>query len=594
MDKSYILQRMERLRAELKREHLAAFIFPSTDPHQSEYVPDRWKAREWISGFDGSAGTVVIGSDRAALWTDSRYFLAAESQLQGTGIELMRIGMPDTPSIARWLAEVSPEGAEVGCDGWVHSAGEVERLRESLRMQGGMTLRTNFDPLSRIWKERPSVPKEQLRIQSMRWAGETVASKLQRIRAALRTEHIAGMLVSSLDDIAWTLNLRGTDVHLTPVFVAYLLIGAQKVTLFVDPEKLNTEVRQYLSAHDIEVMDYEQVISGLKTYDDYNILMAKEETNSVLAAVEMPLVHKIFGTSPIPGLKAVKNQAEIAGFEAAMIRDGVALVKFLRWLDEEKNVPLTEMSVSAKLHAFRAEQDGFLSDSFDTIAGYEAHGAIVHYEATPQTDAVLSHKGLLLLDSGAHYDCGTTDITRTLMLGSVTEEQRQVYTLVLKAHIGLATAVFPEGACGTQLDALARLPLWEAGYNFMHGTGHGVGSCLCVHEGPHQIRMEYRPAPLLEGMVVTDEPGIYLPQKFGVRIENILLLKHHRTTGFGKFLCMYPLTLCPIETRLLRLDMLSDREMAWLNAYHARVYEALAPHLDSAEKLWLRAATAAV
>ena len=588
-----INQRLASLREVMKREHLAAFIFPSTDAHQSEYVADHWLGRAWISGFNGSAGTAVVTMTSAALWTDSRYFLAAEEQLQGTEFQLMKLKIPGTPSIAEWLgkelADVS--SPEVGLDGWVNSYVSTSRLIADLRREGGITVRTNFDPLKEIWTERPAIPENPIEIQPIEYAGEGVSSKIERIRKALRASHADGMLVSALDDIAWTLNLRGTDVHCNPVFVSYLLIASDKVSLFVDEVKVNAEIRTYLETNGISIYKYNKVEEGLKEYSEYNILLDGNETSYYLWKT-VRCQEIVSQTSPIPAMKAVKNEAEITGYRRAMVRDGVAMVKFLKWL-----VPAveaggqTEISIDKKLTSLRAEQDLFRDISFDTIAGYQAHGAIVHYEASPETDVLLKPEGLLLLDSGAQYQDGTTDITRTIALGPVTEEMRHIYTLVLKGHIQLELAKFPDGASGTQLDALARESMWREGLNFLHGTGHGVGSYLNVHEGPHQVRMEYMPAPLRAGMTLTDEPGLYLAGKFGVRIENTLLIKEYMETEFGKFLQMESLTLCPIDTAPIDVEMLLPEELAWLNAYHAEVYAKLAPYLDKEEQKWLENAT---
>lgn len=591
-----INQRLESLREVMKREHLAAFIFPSTDAHQSEYVADHWMGRAWISGFNGSAGTAVVTMHSAALWTDSRYFLAAEEQLQGTEFQLMKLKIPGTPSIAEWLGKelMDVDSPEVGLDGWVNSYSSTCGLIADLRKAGGITVRTNFDPLEEIWKDRPSIPLKPVEIQPMEFAGEDVSSKIKRIRLALRAQHADGMLVSSLDDIAWTLNLRGTDVHCVPVFVSYLLIASDKVSLFVDEAKVSSEIRAYLESNGVSIYKYNKVEEGLKAYSEYNILLDGNETSYYLwKAVRCQEI--VQASSPIPAMKAVKNEAEIAGYRSAMLKDGVAMVKFLKWLLPAVEAGgETEISIDKKLTALRAEQKLFRDISFDTIAGYQAHGAIVHYEATPDTDIPLKPEGLLLLDSGAQYQDGTTDITRTIALGPITEEMKHIYTLVLKAHIQLELAKFPDGASGTQLDALGRECMWREGFNFLHGTGHGVGSYLSVHEGPHQIRMEYMPTPLRAGMTLTDEPGLYLAGKFGVRIENTVLLSDYMKTEFGKFLQVEPLTLCPIDTAPIDLTMLMPEELAWLNEYHAKVYAELAPYLDEEEKKWLENATKAI
>lgn len=585
--------RLARLRELMKREHLSAFIFPSTDAHQSEYVADHWRGREWISGFNGSAGTAVVTMKSAALWTDSRYFLAAEEQLEDTEYQLMRLKMEGTPTIAEWLGKElqNVQSPEVGLDGMVNSYNYVKDLSYSLRKLGGITLRTNLDPLEQIWENRPSLPANPVEIQPLEYAGETLASKVVRIRKSLRELHADGMLVSALDDIAWALNLRGTDVHCNPVFVSYLLIESDKVSLFVDDNKLSPEVKQYLQDNQVSLYNYNKVEKCLESYSEYNILLDGDETSYYLWKT-VKCQEIVAAGSPIPAMKAVKNKAEIEGYRSAMLKDGVAMVKFLKWLKPAVEAGgQTEISIDEKLRSLRAEQKLFRDISFDTIAGYAQHGAIVHYEATPETDVVLKPEGLILIDSGAQYQDGTTDITRTIALGAVSAEMKHIYTLVLKAHIQLELVKFPDGASGTQLDAVGRECMWREGYNFLHGTGHGVGSYLCVHEGPHQIRMEWMPTPLRAGMTLTDEPGLYLAGKFGVRIENTVLISDYMSTEFGKFLQIEPLTLCPIDTTPIDVDMLLPEEIDWLNAYHHSVYEKLSPFLDEEEKIWLENAT---
>lgn len=592
--KEYIAQRLEALREVMRREKLDAFIFPSTDPHNSEYVPDRWKGREWISGFNGSAGTAVVTMHSAALWTDSRYFIAAADQLSGTEFQLMKLKIEGTPTISEWLGSELREvsSAQVGVDGMCNSTANVEVLVSDLRREGGITVRTNLDPLDIVWTDRPQIPASKVEIQPVELAGETVASKLTRIRKALRDLHADGMLMSALDDVAWTLNLRGTDVHCTPVFVSYLLISTTSATLYINKEKLTPEVETHLESQGVKMAGYDDVRKGIKEYAEYNILLDPNETNytlSRLVDVQEVIRHK----SPIPAMKAIKNEAEIRGYRSAMLKDGVALVKFLRWLKPAVEAGgQTEISIDKKLTSLRAEQPLFRDISFDTIAGYGAHGAIVHYEATPETDIPLEPHGLLLLDSGAQYQDGTTDITRTIALGPVSDYEKHIYTLVLKGHIQLEICKFPSGASGTQMDILAREAMWREGLNYLHGTGHGVGSYLSVHEGPHQFRLEWVPAPFLENMTVTDEPGIYLAGQFGVRIENTLLINHYKDTEFGKFLQFESLTLCPIDTTPVIKEELLPEEVAWLNEYHQHVYDVLAPHLDDeGDKEWLRKAT---
>ena len=593
LDMKTIEQRLEALRQLMLREHLAAFIFPSTDPHSGEYVPEHWKGRQWISGFNGSAGTAVVTLEDAAVWTDSRYFIAAEEQLHGTEFKLMKDGMPGTPSIAEWLADKlkHTNNTEVALDGMVNTLNEVNALKEELRKLGGLTLRTNLDPLKTIWTNRPEIPTNKVELQPLELAGEETRHKIERIRMALRAVHADGTLVSTLDDVAWTLNLRGSDVECNPVFVAYLLIEQQRTTLYINKEKLTNEVYNYLLSQQIDVEDYADVTKGLANYAEYNILLDPNTTNYTLAKM-VKCQEIVTKPSPVPALKAVKNEAEIRGFRNAMLKDGIAMVKFLKWLKpavEAGNE--TEMSLDDKLTSLRAEQPLFKGKSFETIVGYEAHGAIVHYEATPETNIPVKPHGLVLIDSGGQYQDGTTDITRTIALGDTTPEQRTAYTLVLKGFINFAMLKFPDGATGTQLDATARLPLWREGMNYLHGTGHGVGAYLNVHEGPHQVRMQWRPAPFHAGMTVTDEPGLYIEGLFGIRIENTLLTTPYRSTPFGEFLQFSSLTLCPIDTAPIELSMLTLDELSWLNNYHRTVYNTLAPHLDSEHTEWLKDAT---
>ena len=585
-----VSQRLSDLREVMQREHLAAFIFPSSDPHQGEYVPDHWKGREFISGFNGSAGTAVVTMTSAALWTDSRYFIAAEEQLKGTEYQLMKLKIEGTPTIAEWVGRACGPGAEVAIDGACSSSNSVKALIADLRKQGGITLRTNLDPLKLIWRDRPPIPDAPVEIYPLKYAGEAARDKIARIRKALREQHADGMLMSALDDIAWTLNLRGADVHCNPVFVSYLLISSKDVTLYIDKVKLTPEVLAYLKAEGVGVAPYEEVKNGLKNYFEYNILLDPDEVNYTLyKSVTREIIEE---ESPVKRMKTVKNATEIAGFKSAMLKDGIAMVKFLKWLSECSDC--SEISVSEKLEQLRSEQPLYRDISFDTIAGYQAHGAIVHYEATPETDAPLKREGLLLLDSGAQYLDGTTDITRTIALGPVTEEMKRVYTLVLKGHIQIELCKFPSGASGTQIDILARKDMWREGLNYLHGTGHGVGTYLNVHEGPHQFRMEWKPAPLVEGMTITDEPGIYLAGNFGVRIENTLLITPYKETAFGKFLQFESLTLCPVDKTPIVREMLLQEEADWLNAYHQRVFDTLSPHLNADETAWLREACASI
>ncbi len=554
---SNIVKRVESLREYLRRNGLCAFIFPSTDPHQGEYVPEHWQTRKWISGFDGSAGAAVVTLSDAALWTDSRYFIAAAQQLEGTPFTLMKDGLPDTPAIPEWLCQQLTENDVVGIDGEVFTATEIEELEAALG-KAGIKLKTDLDPAEELWTDRPPIPKNKVEIQPLEFAGESAESKIERVRQALREQQAEHLVISQLDEIAWLLNMRGSDVHCNPVFVSYVLLTRNDVTLFIDSEKLDDSVKNYLNRIGVKVLPYGKPSFESKAFD------------------------------PIPAMKSIKNHAEIEGFRRAMIRDGVAMVRFLHWLKPAVEAGKeTELSIDRKLTALRAEQDLYRGLSFDTIAAYGPHGAIVHYEATPESDAVLEPKGLLLLDSGAQYQDGTTDITRTIALGPLTDEERLDYTLVLKGHIRLALTRFPDGISGTQIDALARYAMWQHGINYGHGTGHGVGSYLCVHEGPHQIRHTWKPAPLHAGMTVTNEPGIYRQGKHGVRIENTMIVVEDGETEFGKFLHLEPLTLCPIDLTPVVWDMMTPEEITYLNTYHKKVYDELSPLLEEEERQWL-------
>lgn len=588
-----INERVDRLRSWMKENGFTAFVFPSSDPHNSEYVADHWKSREWISGFSGSAGTAVVTLEHAALWTDSRYFIAAEKELDGTDFQLMKLRVEGTPSVSEWLvSELSTyDKAVVGLDGNVNSFAEVAAMEQELATKGNITVRTDADPMAELWTDRPVIPDNMVSLHPLEYSGESTSSKVSRVRKYLSECGADGLLVTALDEIAWVLNLRGSDVHCNPVFVSYLLISPGNFTLYINNVKLPEEVKAYLVSEHIDVQAYESVVEGLRLYAGKSLLVDMSSTNYSLATA-VPFEKVCSGVSPIASMKAVKNKVEQDGFRAAMLRDGVAVVKFLAWLKSAVEAGgQTEISLDDRLTALRAEQPKFKGISFDTIVGYEAHGAIVHYEATPETDIPVQPHGLVLIDSGAQYLDGTTDITRTIALGELSEEQRRVYTLVLKGHIQLDMCRFPAGACGSQIDALARAPMWREGYNYMHGTGHGVGSYLNVHEGPHQIRMEWRPAPLQAGMTVTNEPGIYLEGKFGVRIENTLLIVPAESTAFGDFLKFETLTLAPIDTAPIVLEMLGTEEREWLNNYHRRVYESLSPYLEGNEKEWLRKAT---
>lgn len=587
--KSEIKNRVNALREFMRKHQLSAFIIPSTDPHSGEYVPEHWEARKWISGFTGSAGTAVITLEEAGLWTDSRYFLQAAEQLADTGITLFKDRLPETPSITEWLGNVLHEGEHVGIDGWVNSYQEANELQKELERKH-LQLILAPDPFEELWTDRPALPTNEVFIHEQKYAGLSCKDKIAQIQEKAHKNGCTGILISALDEVAWTLNLRGSDVHCNPVFVSYLLITDENYTLYIIEEKLPDSVKSYLSENGITVKPYLQIEDDLKEFKG-KIQLSPGINAAVHAAASQHAQVEIL-PSPALLLKAIKNSTEIAGFHRAMERDGVAMVKFLRWLKATVGTGNeTEISIDRKLYEFRAAQENFKGISFDTIAGYKAHGAIVHYEASPETDVPLKAEGLLLLDSGAQYLDGTTDITRTIVLGALTEEEKTDYTLVLKGFIQLSMAQFPHGTCGTQLDVLARLPMWKAGINYLHGTGHGVGCFLNVHEGPHQFRMNHMPALLLPGMTVTNEPGIYKPGRHGIRTENTMLIVPAQETEFGAYYRFEPLTLCPIDKEAIVTEMLSDEEIEWFNRYHETVYNRLSPSLDPEECEWLKEAT---
>lgn len=590
--KHKIRERVALLRTFMQEKEIRAFIVPSTDPHSGEYVPEFWESRKWISGFTGSAGTAVITDETGGLWTDSRYFLQAASQLEDTGIMLFKDRLPETPSIAEWLGSVLSPGDKVGIDGWVNTTAEAENLQKQLQAYG-LQLVSTEDPFQRIWKDRPSLPLNPPFILPLSYAGKNCTEKIAEIREQIFLNHADAILLSALDEIAWTLNLRGSDVHCNPVFVSYLFITDTTTTLYILPEKITPEIKQYLNDNQIEVKPYQAIEADLRHYTGKGIQLTPGTNYALYQAASHNQI--IRHESPVLYMKAIKNETEIQGFHHAMIKDGIAMVKFLFWLKNTvKNSQETELSIDRKLYNLRAEQKDFKGISFDTIAGYQAHGAIVHYEATEETNATLHPEGLLLLDSGAQYLDGTTDITRTIVLGPVTKEQKTDFTLVLKGFIELSMAEFPHGTCGTQLDVLARQFMWKFGINYGHGTGHGVGHFLNVHEGPHQFRMNHMPALLLPGMTITNEPGIYKAGKHGVRTENTMLIVKSKETEFGAFYKFEPLTLCPIDKEAILPEMLSYEEKQWLNNYHSLVYDRLNASLNTDEQAWLKEATSPI
>lgn len=600
--------KIDALRKVMKREGISAFITPSTDPHSGEYVPERWKARRWISGFTGSAGTAVVTLDKAALWTDSRYFIQADEQLDGTEYVLMKEKIEGTPTQAEWLGSVLAAGSVVAIDGWVNTVEEVEQMKEDLD-DYGLTLRTDIDPYEEIWTDRPAIPGSKVFVQKLEYAGESASSKLTRIREKLGSH---ALLVSFLEDIAWTLNLRADDILYTPFFVSYLLVTPTDVTLYINREKVTAEVEQYLKGEGVKLRPYESICNDLRRCELKVDLQPSKTNYATYTAIEK----KGRKDSPIPRMLMIKNPTEIQGYRNAMEKDGVAMVKWMKWTLE--NVPKggqTELSLSAKLEAFRREQPLCMDISFESIMGYAHHGAIVHYDPTPETDIPVKPEGLLLIDSGGQYLDGTTDITRTIPLGPLTWEMERDYTLVLKGWINLGSAVFPKGTNGTQLDAFARKDMWKYGINYLHGTGHGVGQFMSVHESidQHQFRMQWRPTPLVPGMVITDEPGIYIEGSHGVRHEDTMLVvnadfsasngKAEAPAGskydggevegitFGPYYTFEHLTLCPILTSPIIREMLTEEERVWFNKYQQNVYDRLAPRLDDEHRMWLKEAT---
>lgn len=591
---STINNRIAALRAHIAQEQIQAFIIPSTDPHLSEYVAPHWQSREWISSFTGSAGTVVVTAKDAGLWTDSRYFLQAARQLEGTCITLYKEMLPETPNIPEFLSAHLQEGDCVGIDGKMFSAEEVEHLQKELK-KSGIRIKSIADPMQLLWTDRPAMPLAPAFVYDTKYAGMSFTEKLPAVRQAMEAAGADSLLLSALDEIAWLLNIRGNDVHCNPVVVSYLLIEKDKVNYFVQPQKVTPELTEYFNVNGISVHPYEEIGDYLNNFNAHSILMNPAKTNYAIYSAIRPGCLIINGASPVALLKAIRNKQEIAGIHAAMQRDGVALVKFLKWLDEA--VPAgkeTEISVDKKLHTFRAAQPLYMGESFDTIAGYKEHGAIVHYEATPETDVTLKPEGFLLLDSGAQYLDGTTDITRTIALGPLTEEEKTDYTLILKGHIALAMAVFPEGTRGAQLDVLARMPIWKERMNYLHGTGHGVGHFLNVHEGPQSIRMNENPVALQPGMVTSNEPGVYKAGSHGIRTENLVLTVPAGEGMFGKYLKFETLTLCPICRKGIIKELLTAEEIGWLNDYHRTVYEKLSPDLNNDEREWLKEACKAV
>lgn len=585
-----IASRLSSLRAAMRNAGINAYIVPSTDPHASEYVADRWKDRPWISGFTGSAGVVVVTESQAGLWTDSRYFLQAEQQLAGSGIDLYRDGIPGTPAIDEWLNSNLKTADVVAVNAQLYSVNEFRQLKSQLA-KAGISL-MDCDLISPLWTDRPEVPLNECFVLEERYAGEGVQSKIERVRAVMAKQGADTMIISALDQIAWLLNLRGSDVEFNPVVISYVLLTATDCTLFIDNRKVSKDVDRHLLQNGIKTAIYDSIAHAVASLPTGSkVMVDAARLNYALFSAIPQNAEIIYGDSPILLLKAIKNEVELDGFRRAMVTDGVALVRFFRWLESAVTAgdkPITECDVMTRLRQFRQQGTNFVGESFGTIAGYQEHGAIVHYEAEPDSCFTLHNTGMLLLDSGGQYLDGTTDITRTIIFDEPSEQQKTDYTLVLKGHIAIALAQFPEGTRGNQLDVLARHQLWQQGLHYGHGTGHGVGHFLCVHEGPQNIRTDNNPTPLQPGMVMSDEPGLYRTGKWGIRIENLVAVTEGPTTEFAHFYRFETLTLYPYDKRLIDFAMLTGEEKQFIADYHKKVYDSLAPHLTKEEQAWLK------
>lgn len=592
---SIIHARIEGLRKKMAQAGIAADIIPQSDPHQSEYLAAHWQVRKWLSGFTGSAGTLVVTADRALLWTDSRYFLQAAQELEGTDIELMKDGLPETPSIESWLCKELPAGTTVGVDGMVYSATALNQLATALASKD-IALDATFAPIAELWTARPELPGDAIFIHEEKYAGESAQSKIARILAAAQAAKADAVFISALDEIAWLLNIRSSDVNCNPVATAYLFLSPTKSVLFTDLRKVDVKVTEYLAAAGVEVAPYDNVSRFLA-------LLPKTDSVYVEPAKTAATLVDVIGSRAVVGgsltalPKAVKNLTQIAGIRRAMARDGVALVKLFMEVEQRiaAGVRLTELDMATLATKYRAEGDLYVDDSFEMIAGYGPHGAIVHYSATEESSSDIHPTGLLLVDSGAQYLDGTTDITRTVALGTPTAQEREDFTLVMKGHIAIATAVFPQGTRGDQLDGMARIALWKRGLNYLHGTGHGVGHFLNVHEGPQSIRLNHVNVALQPGMVTSNEPGLYRAGVHGIRCENLVLCVPSSLSNpeFGQFYAFEPLTMFPFDITLFDLALMSDEEIAWVNDYHDTVRATLLPLLATdQQREWLTRKTA--
>ena len=595
--KTNIPERIAALREAMKQHKIDAYIIPTSDPHMSEYPADCWKYREWISGFTGSAGTVIITADKAGLWTDSRYFLQASTQLEGTGIELFKMMLPETPTIPEFLTHELKEGQTVGLNGEIYSLADARSLEKALA-EKEIKLNTNASLIDPIWKERPAIPEAPMFEMPIELSGKSTEDKLLDINKMLHKAGADCTILSALDEVAWTFNIRGTDVAYNPVVISYAFVSEKESVLFVNPKKIPAEIAEHLKKEGVTPADYGMLATFLSRLPERTRVFIDSKRTNVAIYNALPKSSILIeGTSPANHLKSIKNETEIKGFRNAVLKDGIAMTKFYFWLEKmlKAGEKVTELSAAAKLTALRSEQPQYVMDSFASISSYGPHGAVVHYSPTPETDTELKTDSLYLLDSGAQYLDGTTDITRTIALcDEPSEQMKKDFTRALKGTIGIAKCKFPAGIRGCLIDAFARKALWDAGINYLHGTCHGIGHCLNVHEGPQSIRMEENPVILEPGMVMSDEPAIYRPGEYGIRTENMILIREDSETEFGKFLGFETLTLCYIDTKLVIPSMLSVREHAWLNKYHQMVYDLVSPHLTEEEKAWLKEKTAEI
>lgn len=584
--------RLFKLRSHMATLGVDAFIITSADPHLSEYPSSHWKFREWLSGFTGSAGTVVVTNEEAGLWTDSRYFLQAEQQLEDSGIDLYRMGVDGVPDYKEWLATKLNAGSVVGVNGKTMTVNELRSLARQLK-KADIRLDAKLFIEDDIWEGRPLIPDDGIFELGTEYTGLSRAEKIAEIRSRMKAQGATHYIITTLDEVAWLLNFRGQDVQYNPVFHAYIVVSHNHVSLFIDPHKLTSSIGKQLSAEDIKIFIYNDFYNFVKDMPPLaKVIVDPNRTNSTVYSFLPQQSAKIETTSIVTNLKAQKNEVEVENFRKAMIKDGVAMTKFLCWLDKTiGKKTITEYSAAVQLSQFRAEQANYHGDSFNSISGYAGNGAIVHYAVQEETAAKLQPKGLFLIDSGGQYSEGTTDITRTIALGPLTDEEKTDFTLVLKGNIGLDMAVFPTGTRGVHLDILARQAMWEHGLNYGHGTGHGIGHFLCVHEGPQSIRPQDNGVEIKEGMISSNEPGIYKSGKHGIRIENLILTVKDKETEFGSFLKFETLTLCPVDTRAIDSTLLNKKEKEWLNSYHQKVYKLISPFIGGEEKEWLKDST---